>query len=157
MGDPEYLGTLGTLASLGFAYSTRNTSGERVKFKLLDKEEPVDYGALEATPAAGGVDAVTYKYAAPGQITYTEPFTFSSVESVQVVRPGKLEASPTVEMVADALVLAGVPDGKDITIPDAVLRDVEPMEPFRGGKRRKTRRRSTVRKTARKGKTMKRR
>jgi hypothetical protein len=62
-----------------------------------------------------------------------------------------MELSPSVEMVADALVVMALPNGKDITIPDVVLADPDPMEPRRGGKRK------TYRKKARKGKTARRR
>lgn len=144
--DPEYLGTLGTLATLGFAYSHYNAMRTRVKFKLLDVPEAVDYGQVEVSE-----DTVVYKYANPGKITYDQPFTFPNVEAVQMELPGKMELSPSVEMVADALVVMALPNGKDITIPDVVLADPDPMEPRRGGKRK------TYRKKARKGKTARRR
>ena len=153
VGDTEYMGTLGTLASLGFAYSHYNAARERVKFKLLGEEAPVEYGQVEAAPAEGSPDSVVYKYAAPGKLTYDQTFTFASVESVQVERPGRMEASGTVELVADAAVVedfSGIPSGKDITITDTVLQDRDPMVPRRGGKRR------TYRKKGRSGKTRRR-
>jgi hypothetical protein len=156
IGDAEYMGTVGTLATLGFAYShyTAARSPERVKFKLYDEDAAVEYGQTEAAPEAGRPESVVYKYAAPGKLTYDKVFTFPMVEAVQVERPGKMDLAPTIEMVADALVVESFgdfPAGKDITIPDAVLRDVDPMEPRRGGRRktyRKKGRKTTSRRSS---------
>jgi hypothetical protein len=141
--DKEYLTTLGTLSSMGFAYSSFNAKGESVLLKIADDRphreaapvfRTVDVAQLRMNSAAEAVERVVYEYL-EDETGATKTVTFPEVMEVQVLGKRGAAISPSVEVIARVGTIMTPADGI-ITIPDAELRDATPTQPRRGGGRR---------------------
>ena len=151
--SPEYLTTLGTLSSMGFAYSSFNAKGESVLLKIADDRprreaqgpayRTVDVSQVRMNSSAEAVERVVYEYLEDGT-GETKTVTFPEVAEVQVLGRRGAGISTSVEMIARVGTIMTPADGI-ITIPDAELRDATPTQPRRGG--RKTFRAKKGRKT----------
>lgn len=151
--SPEYLTTLGTLSSMGFAYSSFNAKGESVLLKIADDRprreaqgpayRTVDVSQVRMNSSAEAVERVVYEYLEDGT-GETKTVTFPEVAEVQVLGRRGAGISTSVEMIARVGTMMTPADGI-ITIPDAELRDATPTQPRRGG--RKTFRAKKGRKT----------
>lgn len=173
--DHEYLTTMGTLATLGFAYSSLNAEREYVRLRLgPDAAAPAPLRwSVSFKPSAEGLDRVEYSYAPPAtresevKVQETETATFANVDQVQRFSQALMnwEESKTLTLHAPLAVLTGTEDDLRSLLPPGVTALPEripitvaapdaasapPDAPRRGGRR-------TYRKKARKGKTAKRR
>jgi hypothetical protein len=150
--DQEYLTTLGTLSSMGFAYSSFNAKGESVLLKIADDRphresapvfRTVDVSQVRMNSAAEAVERIVYEYL-EDETGATKTVTFPEVMEVQVLGKRGATISTSVEVIARVGTIMTPADGI-ITIPDAELRDATPTQPRRGG--RKTYRAKKGRKT----------
>lgn len=151
--SPEYLTTLGTLASIGFAVSSFTAKGELALLKISDDrprpgaEGPayrsVDISQVRMNTAAEAIDRIVYEYLEKPS-GETKTVTFPEILEVQSVDRRGADTSDTVEVIARVGTIVAPADGI-ITIPDAELRDAVPTAPRRGG--RKTYRTKKGRKT----------
>jgi len=150
--DKEYLTTLGTLSSMGFAYSSFNAKGESVLLKIADDRprresgpafRTVDVSQVRMNSAAEAVERIVYEYL-EDETGATKTVTFPEVMEVQVLGKRGATVSTSVEVIARVGTIMTPADGI-ITIPDAELKDATPTQPRRGG--RKTYRAKKGRKT----------
>jgi hypothetical protein len=118
--DHEYLTTMGTLATLGFAYSSLNAEREYVRLRLgPDAASPAPLRwSVFFKPSAEGLDRVEYSYAPPAtresevKVEETETATFANVDQVQRFSQALMnwEESKTVTLHAPLAVLTGDDD-----------------------------------------------
>jgi hypothetical protein len=148
--SPEYLTTLGTLASIGFAVSSFTAKGELALLKIPDDRvaagtayRSVDISQVRMNTAAEAIDRIVYEYLEKPS-GETKTVTFPEILEVQSVDRRGADTSDTVEVIARVGTIVAPADGI-ITIPDAELRDAVPTAPRRGG--RKTYRTKKGRKT----------
>jgi len=141
--DQEYLTTLGTLTSMGFAYSSFNAKGESVLLKIPDDRprresgpafRSVDVSQVRMNSAADAVDRIVYEYL-EDETGETKTATFADVAEVQVLGRRGAGISTSVEVIARVGTIMTPTDGL-ITIPDAELKDATPTQPRRGGGRK---------------------
>lgn len=151
--SPEYLTTLGTLASTGFAVSSFTAKGDPALLKISDDRphreatgpmyRSVDVSQLRMNTAAEAIDRIVYEYL-EDETGETKTVTFPEILEVQTLSRRGAAASDTIEVIARVGTIVAPADGI-ITIPDAELRDAVPTAPRRGG--RKTYRAKKGRKT----------
>lgn len=127
--DTEYMTTLGTLATLGFAYSPLNAAREYTRLRV-EKEVPGARGKEATTrtetvlrwsvfvrPTATGLDKVVYRYAPPAKreaeikVEETEECGFGEIVEVQRFSPTLADWEPSATVVVHAL--AGVVTGDE--------------------------------------------
>jgi hypothetical protein len=141
--DQEYLTTLGTLTSMGFAYSSFNAKGESVLLKIPDDRprresgpafRSVDVSQVRMNSAADAVERIVYEYL-EDETGETKTATFADVAEVQVLGRRGAGISTSVEVIARVGTIMTPTDGL-ITIPDAELKDATPTQPRRGGGRK---------------------
>jgi len=138
--SPEYLTTLGTLASIGFAVSSFTAKGGLALLKISDDREAagtayrsVDVSQLRMNTAAEAIERIVYEYLEKPS-GETKTVTFPEILEVQSVDRRGAETSDTVEMIARVGTIVAPANGI-ITIPDAELRDAVPTAPRRGGRK----------------------
>ena len=150
--DNEYVSTRNTMASLGIplsSYTRGGPEGKEALLKIRSEDKPVDISNVKLRPAEEGADRILYEYREEGTGAVNS-FSGSEVDKVYVLGRRGVEISAIVEFVGTTgAVLTEGGDARDITLPDAVLRDgFKYVEPRRGGRKRTQRKRATSRRSS---------
>lgn len=150
--DNEFLSTRNTMASLGIplsSYTRGGPEGKEALLKIRSEDKPVDISNVKLRPAEEGADRILYEYREEGTGAVNS-FSGSEVDKVYVLGRRGVEISAIVEFVGTTgAVLTEGGEERDITLPDAVLRDgFKYVEPRRGGRKRTQRKRATSRRSS---------
>lgn len=145
--DNEYVSTRNTMASLGIplsSYTRGGPEGKEALLKIRSEDKPVDISNVKLRPAEEGADRILYEYREEGTGAVNS-FSGSEVDKVYVLGRRGVEISAIVEFVGTTgAVLTEGGEERDITLPDAVLRDgFKYVEPRRGGRKTTRRKRKT--------------